>query len=115
MTDTSVIPPVGQTTPTDITNDSLGRVYSCLMFILVSAVAVAAVFPNLGPLLSLIGALSLSLVGLIFPAVIETLVYWDHPGLGPYHWRLWKNVAISLFGLVGLVTGTMTSLQEFGH
>lgn len=85
------------------------------MFTFVLAVAVAAVFPNLGPLLSLIGALSLSLVGLIFPAVIETLVYWDHPGLGSYHWRLWKNVAISLFGLVGLVTGTMTSLQEFGH
>jgi len=93
----------------------LAAEYVFRVILVLFTVAVAAVFPNLGPLLSLIGALSLSMVGLIFPAVVETLVYWDHPGLGCRNWRLWKNVAIGSFGLVGLVTGTMTSLQEFGH
>lgn len=70
-------------------------------------------FPNLGPFLSLIGALGLSIVGLIFPAIMETLVYWNSPGLGRYNWRLYKNILIGLFGTIGLVTGTMTSIQEF--
>uniref|UniRef100_A0A1B6FNG3 Amino acid transporter transmembrane domain-containing protein n=1 Tax=Cuerna arida TaxID=1464854 RepID=A0A1B6FNG3_9HEMI len=89
--------------------------YVFRVLLVLATVAVAAIFPNLGPLLSLIGALSLSVVGLIFPALVETLVYWEHPGLGSHWWRLWKNVAIALFGLIGLFTGTMTSLREFGH
>ncbi|XP_075228660.1 proton-coupled amino acid transporter-like protein pathetic isoform X2 [Lycorma delicatula] len=80
-----------------------------------ATVAVAAIFPNLSPFLTLVGALSLSMVGLIFPPLIEMLVYWESPGHGPYKWRLWKNLFIILFGFLGLITGTMTSISEFAH
>lgn len=78
-------------------------------------VAVAAIFPNLSPFLTLVGALSLSIVGLIFPPIIEMLVYWESPGLGLFWWRLWKNGLIVLFGFIGLVTGTMTAIEEFAE
>lgn len=75
-------------------------------------VVVAGLFPNLGPFLSLIGAFSLCVVGLIFPPIIDTLIYYKE-GLGRLKWRLGKNAIILSCGVLGLVTGTMISLQEF--
>ena len=39
----------------------------------------------------------------------------ESPGLGRFYWRLWKNMLITVFGFVGLITGTMTSIKEFVH
>lgn len=86
-----------------------------LKIVLFVSVIIAAIFPNLGPFLSLIGAFSLSIVGIIFPAITQTLVYMESPGLGRFYWRLWKNMLITVFGFVGLITGTMTSIKEFVH
>ncbi|RZF47992.1 hypothetical protein LSTR_LSTR002058 [Laodelphax striatellus] len=85
------------------------------IWLILFTVVIAALFPNLGPFLTLIGALSLSIVGLIFPPLCEVLVYWHSPGLGRFNWRLWKNIAIIGFGIVGLITGTMTALSEFAR
>lgn len=75
-------------------------------------VALAAAIPNLGPFISLIGAVCLSTLGLMFPAVIEIITYWDEPGMGQYNWRLCKNIFLILFGVLGFVLGTYVSLIE---
>lgn len=85
----------------------------CLRIILVIAtVGIAAAIPNLGPFISLIGAVCLSTLGLIFPSMIELVVYWDRPGLGRFNWRLWKNLLLMVFGVIGFITGTYVSIRE---
>lgn len=74
----------------------------------VCTVAVAVAVPNLGPIISLVGALCFSTLGLFCPAVIETVTYWEH-GLG---WRLWKNILIVIFALIALLTGSYSSILE---
>jgi proton-coupled amino acid transporter len=64
--------------------------------------------PNLGPIISFVGAVCYSTLGLFCPAVIETVTYWDH-GLG---WRLWKNIFIVAFALIALFTGGYASILE---
>lgn len=75
-------------------------------------VAVAIAIPNLGPFISLVGAVCLSTLGLIFPSIIELVVCWDSPGLGKWNWVLWKNILIIMFGILGFVTGSYTSVYE---
>lgn len=77
------------------------------------AVAIAAAVPNLGPFISLVGAVCLSTLGLIFPATIELVTFWEKPGMGRFYWRIWKNLFLIAFGILGFVTGTITSLAEF--
>jgi proton-coupled amino acid transporter len=68
--------------------------------------------PQLGPFISLVGAVCLSTLGLMFPAIIELVTYWDSPGMGSCYWQLWKNFFIILFGILGFITGTITSIEE---
>lgn len=72
----------------------------------------AAAVPNLGPFISLIGAVCLSTLGLMFPAIIETITYWDVPSLGALNWRLYKNALLVAFGIVGFLTGSYVSFME---
>ncbi|KAH8262480.1 hypothetical protein KR026_008050, partial [Drosophila bipectinata] len=81
------------------------------LVILCGGIAVA--LPNLGPFISLIGAVCLSTLGMIVPAVIELAVYHEDPGFGRFKWRLWKNSGLILFGVVGFVAGTYVSILEF--
>jgi proton-coupled amino acid transporter len=74
------------------------------------AVCVALAVPNLGSLMGLIGAVCLSTVGIMFPAILETLVYYHD--LGPGRWILWKNVLIFVFGFAGFSTGLYTSILD---
>jgi proton-coupled amino acid transporter len=74
-------------------------------------VVLAVAVPTISPFISLIGALCFSILGLIVPAFIEVITFWDH-GLGPCRWRLWKNVVVSIFGLMALVFGSYTSIKE---
>jgi len=74
---------------------------------------IAVALPNLGPFISLIGAVCLSTLGMIVPSVIELAVYYEDPGYGRFKWRLWKNSCLILFGIVGFLTGTYVSIREF--
>lgn len=85
--------------------------YSLRITLVIGTVAIAAAIPNLGPFISLIGAVCLSTLGLIFPSLIELVVLWES-GLGRYNWILWKNIALMLFGVLGFVTGSYVSIQE---
>lgn len=71
----------------------------------------AAMIPNLGAVISLVGAVSSSTLALIFPPLIEIVTFWPD-GLGKNYWILWKDIAIMTFGICGFVFGTYTSVAQ---
>ncbi|PZC81872.1 proton-coupled amino acid transporter-like protein CG1139 isoform X2 [Helicoverpa armigera] len=90
--------------------------YSIRIGIIILTLGTAIAIPNLGPFISLVGAVCLSFLGLIFPAVIETVTYWDRPnGLGRFNWVLWKNLFLVSFGILGFLTGAYVSVLDIIH
>lgn len=71
----------------------------------------AAAVPELGLFISLFGAFCLSILGLAFPAIMEICVLWPDK-LGRGSWIMWKNIGLTIFALVGLVSGSYSSLIE---
>ncbi|KAK5639777.1 hypothetical protein RI129_010588 [Pyrocoelia pectoralis] len=86
--------------------------YAVRILLVVGTVIIAIAIPNLGGFISLVGAVCLSTLGLIFPAIIDLVTFYEEPGLGRYNWRLWKNVLLIIFGVIGFVTGTYVSIRE---
>lgn len=86
--------------------------YGIRIGLVTATVAIAIAIPNLGGFISLVGAVCLSSLGLMFPAVIDLVTFYEEPGLGRFNWRLWKNIFLIVFGMIGFVTGTYVSLQE---
>lgn len=86
--------------------------YAIRWTLVVGTVATAIAIPNIGPFISLIGAVCLSTLGLIFPSLIEIITFYERPGYGKFNWVLWKNVLLILFGFTGFLTGTYVSLHE---
>lgn len=70
---------------------------------------VAAAVPELGLFISLFGAFCLSILGLAFPALMELCVLWPDK-LGRFKWIMWKDIGLVIFALIGLVSGTYSSL-----
>ncbi|KAF9406839.1 hypothetical protein HW555_012926 [Spodoptera exigua] len=90
--------------------------YSIRIGIIILTLSTAIAIPNLGPFISLVGAVCLSFLGLIFPAVIETVAFWDRPnGLGRFNWILWKNMFLVCFGILGFLTGAYVSILDIIH
>ncbi|XP_069688333.1 proton-coupled amino acid transporter-like protein pathetic [Periplaneta americana] len=85
--------------------------YAVRTVLVSSSIVLAVAVPTISPFISLIGALCFSILGLIVPAFIEVITFWEK-GLGPYRWRLWKNVVVTIFGLMALVFGSYTSIRE---
>lgn len=85
--------------------------YSIRIFLVICTVGIAIAIPNLGGFISLVGAVCLSTLGLMFPSLIELVTFWDS-GLGRFNWMLWKNLFLIVFGMIGFVTGTYVSIQE---
>ncbi|XP_058816810.1 proton-coupled amino acid transporter-like protein CG1139 [Topomyia yanbarensis] len=71
----------------------------------------AVAIPRLGLFISLFGALCLSALGIAFPAIMEICVRWPDK-LGPGKITLWKDIILIIFGIIGLVAGTYTSLRD---
>ncbi|KAE8746521.1 hypothetical protein FOCC_FOCC006755 [Frankliniella occidentalis] len=71
----------------------------------------AALIPDLGAVISLVGAVSSSALALIFPPLIEIITFWK-VGLGRYNWVLWKDLAIVMFGLLGFGFGSYASIEN---
>ncbi|KAL7733891.1 hypothetical protein ACLKA6_011601 [Drosophila palustris] len=68
-------------------------------------------FPNLGPLLALVGAFSISLLNLVFPCCIELfLIYKD--SYGKLLWKLWKNIFMIIFGLLIFSYGSFRAIVD---
>lgn len=71
--------------------------------------ALAIAIPNLGAVISLVGAFSSSALALIFPPLIEIITFWPDK-LGRFSWVFWKDIAIVIFGLVGFAIGSYVSI-----
>ncbi|XP_034935092.1 proton-coupled amino acid transporter-like protein pathetic isoform X2 [Chelonus insularis] len=84
--------------------------------LVIFTVSMAIAVPNLGPFISLVGAVCLSTLGLMFPSIIELVTVWEsEDGLGRFNWILWKNILIICFGCLGFVTGTYVSVREIAE
>ncbi|RZF47994.1 hypothetical protein LSTR_LSTR002060 [Laodelphax striatellus] len=94
------------------TSHPIAAEYAIRISLVCLTMAIAILIPNLGPFISLVGAVCLSFLGMIFPAFIELVTYWERPGLGRMNWRLWKNLFIIGFGILGFATGAYCSLLE---
>lgn len=81
-------------------------------FVLISTINAIA-FPDLGPLVSLVGAFSISLLNLIFPAIMEIcLLYPPEYDYGRLKWKLIKDIILIIIGTFILVHGTYSSIRE---
>lgn len=95
------------------TSQKLLMEYIFRIILVIFTVVMAIAIPKLGPFISLVGALCLSTLGLMFPSIIELIVIWEQEnGLGQWYWKLWKNLFIISFGILGFLTGTYTSICE---
>ncbi|CAG9803780.1 unnamed protein product [Chironomus riparius] len=75
----------------------------------------AIAIPNLELFISLFGALCLSALGLAFPALIQTCVYWNTTEGFSKAIMVTKNAIIFILATVGLISGTYTSIKEIVH
>ncbi|XP_036336993.1 proton-coupled amino acid transporter-like protein CG1139 [Rhagoletis pomonella] len=71
----------------------------------------AVVIPDLSLFLSLVGSFCLSILGLIFPALLQICVQY-YSGYGRWKLKLIKNVLLVAFGIFGGVVGTYVSIQQ---
>ncbi|XP_055303041.1 proton-coupled amino acid transporter 1-like isoform X2 [Sitodiplosis mosellana] len=71
----------------------------------------AAVVPKLGPIISLFGAVFSSSLALLIPPLIDFLTF-GLQGMGRFYWRLWKNIAIFVLGVLGFIFGAYASIVE---
>ncbi|XP_053612454.1 proton-coupled amino acid transporter-like protein pathetic [Plodia interpunctella] len=86
-----------------------GEAVTRFVLIFITFIA-AALIPNLSGIISLVGAFSSSALALIFPPLIEIVTFWPDQ-LGTRNWKLWKDIALILFGITGFAFGTYSSLE----
>jgi proton-coupled amino acid transporter len=85
-------------------------VYLTRYLLVIITCALAEVIPHLALFISLIGAFAGTGLALIFPPFIDLLVRYSKKTLT---WKSWiVNIILFLFGFVGFVTGTYTSLRD---
>ena len=66
--------------------------------------------PWLELVVALLGAVKMSTLSIMAPAIIDTASNWNN--LGRYKWVMVKNVIIFLFGLFGCIMGTYVALRD---
>ena len=71
----------------------------------------AVAIPDLSLFLALVGAFCLSILGFIFPALLQICVEYQ-TGYGRFEWKLIKNLALVAFGSFGGIVGTYVSILE---
>ncbi|VEN40009.1 unnamed protein product [Callosobruchus maculatus] len=77
----------------------------------VICVAIAIAVPTIIPFVALIGAFCFSILGLMVPVAIEMLTFWDK-GFGPFHWKIFKNIIVVAAGLLALIFGSKSAIQD---
>uniref|UniRef100_A0A2P2I7U1 Proton-coupled amino acid transporter 4-like n=1 Tax=Hirondellea gigas TaxID=1518452 RepID=A0A2P2I7U1_9CRUS len=70
--------------------------------------SLAAIIPNIGLFINLVGSVSSSTLALIFPPLVHLVTVW--PNTGKYNYIAIKALLIVSFGLLGFSTGTYSSL-----
>ncbi|KAL3265813.1 hypothetical protein HHI36_010010 [Cryptolaemus montrouzieri] len=75
------------------------------------AIGVAILIPDLTTLISLVGAVFFSTLGLFVPAAVDIIIRWDSD-LGAHNWILIKNILICIFSVIALVCGSYFAIDE---
>ncbi|KAJ8670665.1 hypothetical protein QAD02_001924 [Eretmocerus hayati] len=86
--------------------------YAIRTFLVIITFLLAVSVPELELFISLFGALCLSMLGITFPALIQTCAFWKVKASRERFYLATKNTALILFGILGLVVGTTTSMQK---
>ncbi|XP_053600552.1 proton-coupled amino acid transporter-like protein CG1139 [Plodia interpunctella] len=84
------------------------------IFIVISTVAVAAAFPNLELVISFVGAIFFSTLGILIPAVVHTVYNWDR-GLGKFNYILYKNILLGCVSIFALASGAYVSALQMAE
>ncbi|XP_054265819.1 proton-coupled amino acid transporter-like protein pathetic isoform X2 [Macrosteles quadrilineatus] len=85
--------------------------YVMRVSLIIGSICVASIVPELEPFVGLVGAICYSTLGLLFPALIELVTFWEDPDyMGPCRWVLYKNLFLVLMWLVALTAGTQASI-----
>ncbi|KAJ8945928.1 hypothetical protein NQ318_016756 [Aromia moschata] len=74
-------------------------------------VSLAIAVPTIIPFVSLIGAFFFSILGLIVPVGIEVITFWDK-GFGRYNWKILKNAVVVAMGLMALIFGSKSAIED---
>lgn len=74
-------------------------------------VAVGAAVPDISAILTMIGAICYTTLGLFIPAMLETVTLWDG-GLGYGRWRLYKNISLMIVALFALISGSYVAVED---
>nr|CAD7445233.1 unnamed protein product [Timema bartmani] len=80
--------------------------------IVLVTVLLAVAIPRLELFISLFGALCLSALGIVLPAIIQTSTFWYSLDRSHLLAMVVKNLLLVLFGVFGLVVGTYTALSD---
>jgi len=72
--------------------------------------ALAATVPWLELVVALLGAVKMSTLAIMAPAIIDTATNWAD--LGRFRWKLIKNIFIFIFGFIGCIMGTYVALRD---
>jgi proton-coupled amino acid transporter len=75
-------------------------------------VGFAALLPNLMIFMSLIGAVFLSTLGLLFPSVVYMVTHWETLRLAGKIGMILGNIVVLSFGMMALITGTYYSTVD---
>ncbi|XP_031340853.1 proton-coupled amino acid transporter-like protein CG1139 [Photinus pyralis] len=80
----------------------------CLFVAITVLIAVAV--RHLDAIITLFGAVCLSTLGILLPAVIDTVLHYKE--LGFLKWRLFKNIFLCVFSLTALISGSATGIRS---
>ncbi|KAL3266084.1 hypothetical protein HHI36_010270 [Cryptolaemus montrouzieri] len=93
----------------DDSNESLFAEYTTRTLLIFCTYLLAIAIPNLGAVITLVGAFSSSALALLFPPLIEIAAFYPDKW-GRYNWILWKDIAILIFGFIGFFFGTYAAI-----
>lgn len=77
----------------------------------IGCVLIAIAVPTIAPLIGLIGAFCFSILGLLAPVGIEMVVLWN-VGFGRFNWIVIKNIVITIVGILALLFGTKSAIND---
>ncbi|XP_050425986.1 proton-coupled amino acid transporter-like protein CG1139 [Adelges cooleyi] len=93
--------------------------YTMRLFLILSTILMATVIPDIGPLVSLVGSIGFSVLGLTVPVCMETVwLYYEGEDQGPESssvrrvLRHGKNVFLFALSVIAAVTGAYFSIRD---